>query len=115
MPRLRRPRDVAGMEGNKEMKKFTYKYWFAGMKRPSKLPKGCEVRIGNKWSRNVAEVHKWDYLPHRWKVEVKTCKKWYRKDDNIPADYHGVYSGYVPKYCEKCSKPVEIVKGSKTK
>lgn len=55
------------------MKKYVWKYWFAGVRLPKTLPKGCEQYNGcnKKWYLETNKPNLWSNLPRRWKVEVK--------------------------------------------
>jgi hypothetical protein len=94
------------------MKKYEWRYWFAGMKRPSKLPKGCRVFVAGKWFKETNAPIVWEGTLHRrWKVAIKTCK-WTVHGANLIKNPHTQVSFVSMNMvcCNTCGKPVEIVK-----
>ena len=96
------------------MKKYTTKYWFAGMKKPSKLPKGCENYEFARWFTEIHSPVCWGIHPRRWRVPVKTCK-WTTQSDGKHDYYRNPHTGEwfnvitTIQFCPTCGKPVEIV------
>ena len=94
------------------MKKYTWKYWFAGMKAPKHSPKGCQAYDNsNCWHADPCPPCTWQSFPRRWKVAIKLCK-WTAHGENLAKNPHtGVcFMACNMKCCNTCGRPVEIVK-----
>lgn len=102
------------------MKRYVTKYWFAGMKKPKTLPKGCEVLTDSQTMFIKEEQHPDDWVKNvrRWRVPVKTCK-WYEHETNndIIINLHTGQLWHINhvKFCPTCGKPVEIVEKKERK
>jgi hypothetical protein len=98
------------------MIKYVWRYWFAGMKKPSKLPKGCQNRSDTRleWVKEDEQPHNWILNPRRWKVALKTCK-WTVDKNEVYKNDHMHYYPWKCEYCPTCGKPVEIVKNKQSK
>lgn len=138
----RRRDDESEAEMNKH--KTQWRYWFAGMKKPAKLPKGCEgySDVLGLWKEDATPTNQWCFLsyPRRWRVKVLTCKCKIRFSiaDNLFMDlseraehannevlrnsvndavkrWFSTTRKFKDGHCQICGKPVEIVKGRTNK